>query len=154
MKPTDALKNAAWAAAGAVLLGGGMFLGLVSAALRRRPDEAADPQPAPANQEYLKRFEELVASVAALENRIEARTPAAPAAVPSQLEAVSARVEQLERRVEQLVSETQPIPAADQVLAAVEQMVAVKIGALDERLTDQVHAIVFHEPATTETDVL
>ncbi len=131
-----------------------MLLGLVSAAVRRRPGEEADPEPTSANQEYLKRFAELAASVTELQNRIEARTPAAPAAVASQLAAVSARVERLERRVEELVSEPQPIPAADQVLAAVEQMVAVKIGALDERLTDQVHAIEMLRHASTETDVL
>ncbi len=131
-----------------------MFLGLVSAALRRRPDVPADPQPAPANQEYLKRFEALAAAVAELEHRMEAPTPVAPAAPASQLEAVSARVEQLERRVEQLVSEGPPIPAVDQVLAAVEQMVAAKIGGLDERLTDQVHAIEMLRNASTQTDVL
>jgi type II secretory pathway component PulM len=159
MKTTGTVKGAALAAAGAVLLGGGMFLGFVSALVRRKPEgrgPLAEVSPALSGPPLAERVEELAQSVADLQKRIE--TAAAPKpqeeAVTEKLEAVSLRVEQLERRVEQLASEAPPIPPIDQILAAVEHMVSVKISGLDDRLTDQVHAIELLRSASTQTDML
>lgn len=146
------LETAAWAAAGAALLGGGMFLGFLSALRNRRPgEEPAPPVGTPLPDPALdRRVEELATLVTGLQQRVEA----AAAAPAGKLDAITARVEQLERRVEQIVTETPPAPSLEQVLAAVEQMVTAKIGGLDERLTDQVHAIELLRHASTQTDAL
>ena len=159
MSKTGALKSAALAAAGAALLGGGMFLGFVSAMLRRR-EPGAEPGggsiagPAAPEAVSARRIDGLARSVADLERRFETAASPAPAAVADQLEAVTSRVEQLERRVEQLVTGVPAIPTVDQILTAVEQMVAAKIGGLDERLTNQVHAIEMLRNASVQTDAL
>jgi hypothetical protein len=144
------LETAAFAAAGAVILGGGLFLGFVSAMLGRRPEaeREADPPSVP-DPILTQRVEDLATLVTGLQHRVEA------AAAPAQkLDAITQRVNQLERRVEQIVLEAPAGPSVEQVLAAVEQMVAAKIGGLDERLTDQVHAIELLRHASTQTDAL
>lgn len=159
MKASDAFKSAAWAAAGAVLVGGGIFLGFTSALLRRRETSGAEPGPrdgsdsAAPDQRHLRSINELAQAVADLQKRMDAARPPPPQALADRLETVSSRVEQLERRIEQLASET-PVLAVDQILAAVEHMVATKVGGLDERLTDQVHAIEMLRNASTQTDAL
>ncbi len=141
------LETAAWAAAGAALLGGGLFLGFVSAMLgRRREGEAEASVPDPT---LARRVEDLATLVTGLQGRVE--SAAAPG---NKLDAITERVGQLERRVEQILVEAPAGPSVEQVLAAVEQMVAAKIGGLDERLTDQVHAIELLRHASTQTDAL
>ena len=147
------LETAAFAAAGAVILGGGLFLGFVSAMLGRRSEgeagEAAADPPSVPDPILTQRVEDLATLVTGLQHRVEA------AAAPVQkLDAITQRVNQLERRVEQIVLEAPAGPSVEQVLAAVEQMVAAKIGGLDERLTDQVHAIELLRHASTQTDAL
>ncbi len=144
-------------------MGGGIFLGLVTAALRR-PFEPLAPgvAPPPLDPAFQRRIEELAGAVTNLQQRFDtaeqhrsAGPPEGqPQAVTERLNEVSSRIEQLERRVEQLVSETPSLPPIDQVLAAVEHMVAVKIAGLDERLTDQVHAIELLRSASSQTDAL
>ena len=147
------LETAAWAAAGAALLGGGIVLGFVSALRgRRRESEARAPAPAGATIPDLaltRRVEELAALVAGLQRHVDSAS-----APVEKLDAVTERVAQLERRVEQIVTEIPSVPSIEQVLAAVEQMVTAKIGGLDERLTDQVHAIELLRHASTQTDAL
>ena len=145
MKTSRALKSAAWAAAGAALLGGGMFLGFFSALLDRKRRELSPTISPPQTNE---RIEQLTLAVADLQKRVYGGAPA------DKLESVSRRVEQLEQRVEQLVNEPPGLPAVDQVLEAVEQMVSAKIGGLDERLTDQVQAIDLLRTASAQTDAL
>lgn len=143
------LETAAWAAAGAALLGGGLFLGFVSALLGRRREGEAEADTSVPDPILSRRVEDLATLVTGLQHRVEA------AAAPAQnLDAITQRVEQLERRVEQIVIEAPAGPSVEQVLAAVEQMVAAKIGGLDERLTDQVHAIELLRHASTQTDAL
>jgi len=152
MSRHGALETAVWAVAGAALLGGGIVLGLASAALgkRQKAEDSAAPSPMPGPDPGLSKLvEELAATVAGLERRVE--LTAAPIA---KVDAVTQRVEELERRVDQIAVESQPAPPIEQVLAAVEQMVAAKIGGLDERLTDQVHAIELLRHASVQTDVL
>lgn len=158
MKSTGVLKSAALAAAGAALFGGGMFLGLMSALMRRNLEDAApedrstapglSPGPDPAGT---RRLDELARAVADLQKRVDAAP--APGAVAQTLDAVSLRVEQLERRVEQMAAEP-ALPAIDQILGAVEQMVSQKVAGLDERLTDQLHAIELLRNASNQTDSL
>jgi len=115
---------------------------------RRREGEAEASVPDP-NPTLARRVEDLATLVTGLQQRVD--SAAAPA---NTLDAITQRVEQLERRVEQIVIEAPAGPSVEQVLAAVEQMVAVKIGGLDERLTDQVHAIELLRHASTQTDAL
>jgi methyl-accepting chemotaxis protein len=143
------LETAAWAAAGAAILGGGLFLGFMSAMLGRRREGEADAEPSNPDPILSRRVEDLATVVSGLQQRLE--SAAAPV---KKLDAITERVGQLERRVEQIVSEPPAGPSVEQVLAAVEQMVAAKIGGLDERLTDQVHAIELLRHASTQTDAL
>jgi methyl-accepting chemotaxis protein len=124
-----------------------MFVGFVSALLARRRESEAPAMPPDAG--LSRRVDELAGVVGQLRQRLEAA--ARPA---SQIEAISDRVEQLERRVEQIVAEMPAPPPIEQVLAAVEEMVSAKIGGLDERLTDQVHAIELLRGASAQTDAL
>ena len=158
---THPLRSVAWVMGGAVLLGSGMVLGFISALVRqKRGEDAAAPASPPAtaspvtDQKFLSRIDDLAQAIADLQTRSEIAAPPPPQAVHDKLDAVSLRVEQLERRVEQLVNEAPATPPIDQVLAAVEQMVAAKIGGLDERLSDQVHAIDLLRNASTQTDAL
>jgi methyl-accepting chemotaxis protein len=124
-----------------------MFLGFVSALLgRKRETDAPAGTPDPA---LSRRVEELAVVVGQLRQRLEA------AAVPTaQIDSIRERVEQLQRRVEQIAAEMPAAPPVEQVLAAVEQMVTGKIGQLDERLSDQVHAIELLRHASAQTDAL
>jgi outer membrane murein-binding lipoprotein Lpp len=124
-----------------------MFLGFLSALLaRRRESEAPADAPDPG---LSRRVDELAGVVAQLRQHLDAA-----AKPPAQIEAITSRVEQLERRVDQLATEMPAAPPLEQVLAAVEQMVSAKIGGLDERLTDQVHAIELLRRASGQTDAL
>ena len=153
MSTSSPLKNAALAAAGAALLGGGMFFGFVSAMVRRKQlGEAAPAVPIP-DPLLTKRIEDLAQSVAELQKRLDS-APLPAEAASERIDAVSRRVEQLEQRLEQLVGEAPAVPPIDQILAAVEHMVAMKIAGLDERLSDQVHAIELLRNASTQTDAL
>jgi methyl-accepting chemotaxis protein len=149
MNRSGPLETVAWAAAGAALLGGGIFLGLLSAAFRRPRESSAAPAPPLPDPALTRRVEDLATAVAGLQQRLEAAAPAAEKIV-----SVSQRVDQLERRIEQMIAEAPAGPSLEQVLAAVEQMVAAKIGGLDERLTDQVHAIELLRHASAQTDTL
>ena len=147
------LKNAALAAAGAALVGGGMLVGFMSAMARRKQlGEAAPAIPVP-DPAMTKRVDDVARSVAELQKRLDSASPPAEA-VADRLDTVSRRVEQLEQRVQQLVSEAPAVPPVDQILAAVEHMVTTRIAGLDERLTDQVHAIDLLRTASTQTDSL
>src|SRR5579884_72994 len=159
MKSYSPLRSAAWAVAGATLLGGGMLLGFASALVRRR--ELGEPEKAPPggaaalDAAYLKRIDELASAVSGIQERLERVAPYATAETTSEkIQAVTLRVEQLERRVDQLMSEMPSVPPVDHVLAAVEHMVAAKIGGLDERLTNQVQAIELLRKASSQTDAL
>ncbi len=144
------LETAAWAAAGAALLGGGLFLGFVSAMLGRRREDKGEAEAAVPDPTLSRRVEDLATLVTGLQNRVEA-----PTAPVQKLDAITLRLDELERRVEQILIETTPaMPSVEQVLAAVEQLVTAKIGGLDERLTDQVHAIELLRHASTQTDAL
>ena len=161
MSTSSPLKSAAWAVAGAALLGGGMFLGFVSALAGRRLGEPAGPEPEPKKDPApgpdlisVRRIDELARAVGELQKRVDGAAPPPAQAAAERLDEVSFRVAQLESRVEQLVSETPAVPPVDQMLAAVEHMVAAKIAGLDERLTHQVHAIELLRNASAQTDVL
>jgi len=145
------LETIAWAAAGAVLLGAGMVLGLVSAAAGRRRERHPSAAPPQVPDSGLnRRVDDLATAVTGLQQRLDA-----VAAPLEKIDAVTERIGQLEKRVEQMAAEP-PVagPSIEQVLTAVEQMVATKIGGLDERLTDQVHAIELLRHASTQTDSL
>lgn len=153
MSTSSPLKNAALAAAGAALLGGGMVVGFVSAMVRRKQlEEPAPAIPIP-DPVVTKRIEDLAQSVAELQKRLD-RVALPAEATGERLDAVSRRVEQLEQRVHQLVSEAPALPPIDQILAAVEHMVATKVAGLDKQLSDQVHAIEMLRNASTQTDAL
>lgn|SRR5581483_10983893 len=159
MKSYSPLRSAAWAVAGATLLGGGMLLGFASALVRRRelgePEKAAAGGAGALDAVYLKRIDELASAVAGIQERLDRAAPyAAPESTSEKIQAVSLRVEQLERRVDQLMSEMPSVPPVDHVLAAVEHMVAAKIGGLDERLTNQVQSIELLRKASSQTDAL
>lgn len=153
------------AVAGAALLGGGMFLGFVSALVRRKQSEETGAAPAPSagmpapvaapDPAYLRRVEELASAVVELQERVELGLVSAAAPPPEEMgerfEAVSLRIERLEKRVEELASET---PPTGDVLEAVERMIADRIGGLDERLTDQVRSIDLLRNASEQTDLL
>ena len=157
MKVTDILKSVVWAAAGAVFVGGGMVVGhfatLVEQQARRdEPAPGEPPEPRVARDpDFGRRLDRLASSVASLEARVEA---VASAPDNGRVEAITERVDQLERLVEQTIAQTPPLPPIDQVLGAVEQMISARIGGLDERLTDQVHAIELLRSASAQTDVL
>jgi hypothetical protein len=142
-----------------------MFLGFVSALVRRKQSDETGVAPAPSvampapmatpDPVYLRRVEELASAIADLQKRVDLG-PASAAVPPSEkmgerLEAVNVRIERLEERVEQLASET---PPTDHVLAAVEHMIADRIGGLDQRLTDQVRQIELLHRASNQTDML
>jgi hypothetical protein len=157
MKVTDVIKSVVWAVAGAVFVGGGMVVGRFATLVEqqaRADDPAAGKPPEPRvarDPDFGRRLDRLASSVASLEARVEAVT-SAPG--NGQVEAITERVDQLERLVEQTIAQTPPLPPIDQVLGAVEQMVSARIGGLDERLTDQVHAIELLRSASAQTDVL
>jgi len=141
---------------GATLLGGGMFVGFVSALVGRRqqallPDGSATPDPL-----LPQRVEELARAVAALQSHLEKPAGEVPVPPPviEQLSAVSLRVAGLEQRIEEMAANPGALPPVDHVLAAVEQMVADKIEGIDERLSDQVRAIEELRKASTQTDSL
>jgi hypothetical protein len=160
MKASEIAKGVAWAAAGAALLGGGMIFGRLASLLprtREQQDAGAPEEPARRDRiepsaEIGRRLEALAASVTELEKRME--TPAPVPAKLDQIDVISQRVEKLERRVDELLAEPAQLPPIDQVLAAVEQMISTRIGGLDERLSDQVHAIELLRTASTQTDTL
>lgn len=161
METSGLIKKSAWVAASAALVGGGMVLGFASALLRRNQREApaaadyGEPARAPAAEKILvRRIDELALAVAGLEQRTKAGPLSHSEAVQEKLDAVSLRVEQLEQRVEQLAGEPSALPPVDQVLAAVENMVAAKISGLDDRITEQVHAIELLRSASAQTDLL
>jgi hypothetical protein len=136
-----------------------MLLGFASALVRRRergePEKAAAGGAGALDAVYLKRIDELASAVAGIQERLDRAAPyPATESTSEKIQAVSLRVEQLERRVDQLISEMPSVPPVDHVLAAVEHMVAAKIGALDERLTNQVQAIELLRKASSQTDAL
>ncbi len=154
MQAAGPLKTVVWALAGTALLGGGLFLGILSALLGRRAarlEEEPSPLLPPGWPDQGRRVEELAKAVADLQSRLG---PDLPPAVEERLETVKVRVDQLEGRLEQVVREGAVLPPMEQVLAAVERMVAVRIGGLDERLTDQVNAIELLRKASAQTDAL
>jgi hypothetical protein len=159
MKASDIAKGVAWAAAGAAFMGGGVLLGRLSSLLvppakreREEPAGAALPSEPIANAEMRRRLDHLAAAITELQARVE--EPRQAAARPDQIDLISRRVDQLEQRVEQMIAEAPVVPPVDQVLAAVEQMITARIGGLDERLTDQVHAIELLRSASSQTDAL
>ncbi len=157
MKLTDIVKSVVWAAAWAVFVGGGMVVGHFATLAERqaRRDESAPGEPpeprAARDPDFGRRLDRLASSVASLEARVEA---AASAPDNGRVEAITERVDQLERLVEQTIAQTPPLPPIDQVLRAVEEMISARIGGLDQRLTDQVHAIELLRSASAQTDVL
>ncbi|MBI3666296.1 MAG: hypothetical protein HY236_08745 [Acidobacteria bacterium] len=151
MNTSGPLKNATWALAGAALLGGGMYLGFASSLVRRRKQFLAVPVPGP-DPVLTRRVDELVLAIAELQKRSEDGRPQPE--LSDRLDGVTLRVEQLEHRLEQWANEPLALPPIDQVLAAVEKMVAERIDGLDERLSDQVHAIELLRNASAQTDVL
>jgi len=156
MKVSDIVKSVVWAAAGAVFVGSGMVVGrfttLVEQSRRDDPVPAEPPEPRVARDpDFGRRLDRLASSVASLEARVEA---VASAPANGRVEAMTERVDQLERLVEQTIAQTPSLPPIDQVLGAVEQMISARIGGLDERLTDQVHAIELLRGASAQTDIL
>jgi uncharacterized protein YPO0396 len=155
MKTSGPLAGAAWAVAGAAILGGGVAIGFASAIVQRREGAVKPTAPPEAEIPHQNRLEALARAVAALEKRLEtvsAQRSEEPLA--ERLDAVSTRVAQLEARVEEAIAESAAVPRLDQVLGAVEQMVAAKIDGLDQRLTDQVQAIDHLRSASSQTDAL
>lgn len=153
---TSPLRAAALAAAGAALLGGGMFLGFVSALVKRKEWEGTGAAPAGApDAGYSQRVDQLAAAVVELQKRVDRGVGSvavpAPEETGEQLEAVSRRIERLEQRLEQLAFGT---PPTEDVLDAVERMIENRIGGLDKRLKDQVQQIEMLRHASTQTDVL
>lgn len=129
-------------------------MGFTSALIRRKK-QLGSPVPAPApDPELARRMEELALAVTELQKRSENGRPRQPVEISERLDAVTLRMDQLERRLEQWVSEPPALPPVDQVLAVVENMVAARINGLDERLSDQVHAIELLRNASAQTDAL
>jgi sugar-specific transcriptional regulator TrmB len=155
MKTTGSLTGAAWAVAGAAILGGGVVLGFASALVQRRetkPELAPPASPETANQ---RRADELARAVAALERRLEAAAKhRSDESTADRLDAVNLRIEKLEARMDQVFNESAAAPRIDQVLGVVEHMVASRVEGLDQRLDDQVEAIESLRNASTQTDVL
>lgn len=155
MRTTGSLTGAAWAVAGAAILGGGVVLGFASALVQRRETEPERVPPAAPETADGRRADDLARAVAALERRLEAAARhRSNESRADQLEAVNLRIEQLEARMDQVFSENAAAPRLDQVLGAVEHMVAGRIDGLDQRLTDQVQAIELLRNASAQTDLL
>ena len=96
----------------------------------------------------------MASTVADLARRVETVQSSIPETLGGQLNDFDLRFEKLEHRVEELSNTAPGLPPVDQLLAAVDNLVSTRIGGLDERLADQVHAIELLREASSQTDAL
>lgn len=107
----------------------------VAALTRPRREGGAGMEPAA--------VEELKKSIAALENRMQAREVAD-----------TGRFTQIETRLEEHAAKLADVPSTSQIVAAMEQLLTKTMSSLDERLSTQARSIEVLKTTVSQTDSL